>query len=290
MNQLPKLLLSTRSLLGIGQVDSSISAPAFERFQNPADMERVFDQAAEYGIKAVLSIGETAIMQPLRAVQQRHGTLTYPIIPNIPSYVREAGNYGLVGAGLRRLRRLGLLNLARLGSYHCSDVLKVLQRDFNTAMSIFFDVEMAEFRPLHPPAVFLDGQITDLCVAFDNKELLLRFAESMHDRYRTEPGLVTHNLGFLVAKLQAWHVPIQLLIAPFNQQGFAMKPNPTTCEALLQQGTFTFVADRISVGARPCAATYAYLRAHGIRCAILDVTERADLELAHRLFLKDRED
>jgi hypothetical protein len=151
-------------------------------------------------------------------------------------------------------------------------------------MGFLFDVEMAEFRRLAPPAVFLDGQITDLCLAFGNKELLERFAATMRHRYHTEPGLITHNLGTLLPKVQDWKLPIELLMAPFNPQGFAMKPDRMTCEQLMQETKFRFIADRISVGVKPCAETYDYLRQHGISSAVLEVTDKSDLDLAVNLF------
>jgi hypothetical protein len=284
MIHFPNLILSTRTILGIGQSDHAMQVHTVPPVSISAHLARILDAAAAYEVKAVLSIEAAAVMEPLKVAQRRHGTLTYPVIPNIPSYVRDAGDYGLVGAGVRRLLRLGFGNLARLGYYNYSRIFKVLQKDFNTAIQIFLDVEMAEFRRLQPPAVFLDGQITDLSVAFDNRELLMRFAEVMRDRYHTEPGLVTNNLGFLVSKLQAWDVPIQYLITPCNRPGFAMNPNQVTCESVFRQGQFTFVADRISPGTKPDATTYDYLHAQNIRCAILDLTESIDFERAHRLF------
>jgi hypothetical protein len=253
---------------------------AVGRRRDEAHVERVFDQAADYGVKAIITISEASLMRPLKVTHQRHGTQVCPIVPNIPSYVREASNYGLVGAGIRRLQRLGVPNLVRVGCRNSTKVLNVLQRDFNTMMSILFDVEMAELRRVNPPVVFLDGQITDLCLSFGNKELLGRFAQTIRDRYHAEPGLVTHNLGVLIPKLQRWDIPIQFVVAPFNREGFAMKPDRATCESLLQDKNFKFIADRISVDAKPCADTYHYLREHGVCSAVLDSAEETDLKLA----------
>ena len=285
MISLPRLFLSTRAMLGVNH--SSGTAPV-GRLSDAAQIERVFARAAEYGIPAILTIGEASLMRPMKATHRRHRTQICPILPNMSSYVREASNYGLVGAGIRRLRRLGVPNLVRLGCHNFTKVAKVLQRDFNTMMSILFDVEMAEFRQMSPPVVFLDGQITDLCLAFGNNELLVRFAETIRGRYNAQPGLATHNLGALIPKLQHWNIPIQLVMAPFNRQGFAMKPDRSTCESLLRDKKFIFIADRISVGAKPCADTYYYLREHAICSAVLDSTEETDMELATNIFQHQR--
>lgn len=281
MRGLPRLFLSTRAPL---RANGATGTESGGRMNDGTELERLFDRAADYGVKAIITTGEAALMQPLKVAQQRHGTQVCPILPNIPNYLREARNYGLVGAGVRLLQRLGVPSFVRLGCYNSTQVLKALQRDFNTMMSILFDVEMAEFRRVNPPVVFLDGQITDLCLAFGNKDLLVRFAETIRGRYKAEPGLVTHNLGTLVPALRHWDVPIQLVIAPFNREGFAMKPDRVTCESLLQEKKFTFIADRISVDARPDADTYEYLREHGVCSAVLDATEETDLKLATKMF------
>ena len=149
----------------------------------------------------------------------------YPIIPNVIGYVREATDYGLVGAARRRVQQMALVDLLKIGVRGALNAPGVLKRDFNTLMNILFEVELASFKSLQPRVVFLHPQITDLALAFGNRPLFELYVRVMRKRFQAEPGLATNNLGWLLPKLKEWNLTIPFLLTPFNPGGFLMKPS-----------------------------------------------------------------
>jgi len=279
-----KLILSTRPFTGFNVNNPKLNIEYFNRFQDSQQIKSVIGQAANHNIQAIMTLGEAELMPHLVEAYKQRGTTIYPIIPNMSSYVREVCDYGIVGAGIHRLKRLGLVNLIRMGLYNCSKALKILQRDFNTALSILFDVEMAEFRKFSPPAVFLHPQVTDLSIATNNKQLLEKFENVIRNRYKATPGVMTYNLGTLIPKLRAWEIPIKLISAPFNKSGFVMNPDQATCEKLIMENDFTLIADRISGDATLSEDSFRYLKKHGVESAVLDTVEESEMALAKRVF------
>ena len=110
-----KLILSTRPFTGFNVNNPKLNIEYFNRFQDSQQIKSVIGQAANHNIQAIMTLGEAELMPHLVEAYKQRGTTIYPIIPNMSSYVREVCDYGIVGAGIHRLKRLGLVNLIRMG-------------------------------------------------------------------------------------------------------------------------------------------------------------------------------
>ena len=176
----------------------------------------------------------------------RNGFHVLPIIPNVLGYVREATEYGLAGAGMRRLLRVGPLGFLRVSLVGALNAPKVLRKDFPTLLSILYELEMGEFHQFAPPAVFLHHQMTDLALSFGNRAFFENYAVLMRERFHTEPGLVTSNFALLAARLTDWDVPIRHIVAPFNRAHFLMPGGLEAYQRPLESGRFRLIADRLS--------------------------------------------
>src|SRR5690242_1739498 len=283
----PQVILGTANLTGNRLLDRDSAVDFVGRFQSPLEMSSVFNDAAAAGVDAVATLNQLDILAALKKTRQVFPELqVYPIIPNVIGYVREATDYGLVGAARRRLQQMALVDLLKIGVRGSLKAPGVLKRDFNTLMSILFDVELASFKSLAPRVVFLHPQITDLALAFGNRPLFELYSNVMRNRLHAEPGLATNNLGWLLPKLKEWKLAIPLVLTPFNPGGFLMKPSQADCESLLASTQSFVIADKVDAKEDPQPETWDYLRRHNIRAAMIefwdDVTLSATIKNAKR--------
>lgn len=275
-SHLPKLILSARPLLGEATASPEKRRDAFARFNTPESIRDYLAEARQTGFRAILTLGDERVVAALKLLKHdnanggrnsaparndhagpdglparngrpvRNGFHVLPIIPNVPGYVREATEYGLAGAGTRRLLRVGPLGFLRASLVGALNAPKVLRKDFPTLLSILYELEMGEFHQFSPPAVFLHHQITDLALSFGNRAFFEKYAVLMRERFHTEPGLVTSNFALLATRLTDWDVPIRHIVAPFNRAHFLMPGGLEAYQRPLETGRFRLIADRLS--------------------------------------------
>lgn len=276
----PQIILGTANLTGNRLTERESSTDFVGRFQSPMEIASVFNDAAAAGVDAVATLNHLEVLEALKKTRQTFpGLQVYPIIPNVVGYVREATDYGLVGAARRRVQQMALVDLLKIGVRGALNAPGVLKRDFNTLMSILFEVELASFRSLEPGVVFLHPQITDLALAFGNRRLFELYVRVMRKRFHTEPGLATNNLGWLLPKLKEWNLEIPFLLTPFNPAGFLMKPCQTDCETLLAASSCVVIADKVDATTDPERGTWDYLRSHNVRAAVIEFWDDSSLAM-----------
>src|SRR5262245_54800829 len=120
------------------------------------------------GRGALLTEGGTWVWEVLGVNGRRQRWDIWALVPHVAGYVREATDYGLAGAGWRRLRRMSPLARVRLCWQGLRNFRGVLRRDFPTLLDLLLELEMANFRRARPPVVFLHAQVTDLLLALDH--------------------------------------------------------------------------------------------------------------------------
>jgi hypothetical protein len=258
-HSLPKLILSSRMVLGEAAASQEAKLDALARFGTPESIRDYLAEAQRAGFGAILTLGDGRVVAALKLLRRQAANgngrgggakrgefQVLPIIPNVLGYVREATEYGLAGAGIRRLLRVGPLGFLRASMVGALNAPKVLRKDFPTLLSILYELEMGEFRQFAPPVVFLHHQMTDLALSFGNRAFFEKYAVLMRDRFHTEPGLVTSNFALLAARLTEWNVPIWHIAAPFNRSNFLMPGGQDAYCRALEGGRFHLIADRIS--------------------------------------------
>jgi hypothetical protein len=249
---LPKLILSGRSLTR----RQPLSDVAGSSFENGApeqggilDMLRAAQTEGCGGVCGVGDDGLAKAIATLRAENLKPSELPFqmlPMIPNVLGYVREATEYGLAGAGMRRVLRTGLGGVIRAGLTGMRNAPSVLRKQFPAALEILYDLEMGEMNRLKPPVVFLHHTITDMAVAFGHRKILDNFVRAMRDRYHTEPGFATSNFVELAGRLKAWDIPASWILAPLNQPGYLMPGGLEAYRNILQEGGLRLIADKVS--------------------------------------------
>lgn len=275
----PELILSGRPFAGASSLSAEANLDCVVRFAQPAESAAVIAAAARRGLTAVAPMNDVALLEALARARAGAPLQVCPVIPNAAGYVREATDHGMLGAGLRLLRRLRLIDLAGIGLRGLGRTRGALRRDFRSILPILVDVEMATFRRFRPRLVLLHGQVTDIAVALGNREALRVFADVVRGRFAATPGVVTNNFDAVMRALDAWRVDIPVVVAPFNSKGFLMKPTRPACEAWLGRTGRYVIADRVAAdGVESPAEACAYLRRVGIRSAIVEIADAAALD------------
>ena len=207
-----------------------------------------FEQASQDGFSGVMTLGNSAVVGGLKKYRESNPDFQiFPVIPNVLDYVREATEYGLAGAGIRRLLRVGPLGFVRAGWLAATHPLHVLKKQFPTLLNILCELEMGEFQTFRPPAVFLNQQMTDLALSMENPAVLINFATRCRESFGTEPGLLTANLVRLVDFLDKHQIPVELISAPYNREQFLMPGDAGLYDEIIRGGKFQILVERISV-------------------------------------------
>ena len=117
MNPLPPVIASSRPVFGQSLIDKRSDLQLLEDFASQDEIERWMLSLAERKIDTIATLSDARIFAAAKALRAQHeiNINLIPIIPNVMGLVREATEYGMMGAGFRLLGRLGLLNAALIG-------------------------------------------------------------------------------------------------------------------------------------------------------------------------------
>ena len=109
----PRLLLGGESLLGVSRAPRDRMMALIARYNDANTLAVTLSKALAAGAEGVL----VSPSQPLRAAlaELKQSVPIYALLPNVPEYVRDSSDLGLVGAALKRVRRASPATLARLG-------------------------------------------------------------------------------------------------------------------------------------------------------------------------------
>jgi hypothetical protein len=230
----------------------------------------LLDTAAGTRRSTLLTEGSAWVWDALRLNGRRQQWDICALVPHVAGYVREATDYGMFGAGWRRLRRTSPFSWGRLCIQGLRHISGVLRHDFPTLLTLLLEMEMASFRRVCPPVVFLHPQITDLLLAMDHGLALERAVQRIRRGFRAEPGLATNNLGTLLPRLRKWGFEVPYLLAPMHPRGFGMRPCRQECEENLRTFPGKIVATSDTGFDENLAA---YWQAQGVASALYDVPE-----------------
>jgi hypothetical protein len=130
---------------------------------------------------------------------------------------------------------------------------------------------MSTFQSYGVSGVVLHGQVTDLALSSNNREVINVYQNLVQERYKVTPMLATHNFGTLLPKLQEWKIKIPI-VASFNQKGFMMRPSQEECERLLKKTDYTIIAKKVMAGGRvPPEEAFQYLADKNVSSVVLGI-------------------
>lgn len=223
---------------------SKQDCPAF--YEAPSGIQQI-ELIGERKVSALLWSYEADGLALIENIHSATGVSVCPILPNMATYARDTRDRGFVGAALDRLLSLPPTAIARIAFGAIPSTLDVLRKDFATGACLLAEMELARFKRFNPTAAFLNNQMADLAMAFDNNALFTRFAR-LSKRYGVGSGVVTNNFGHLAPKLRDWGVAPDRVIAPFNAKGYLTHPDRATCEAAARDFASALIASESNAG------------------------------------------
>jgi hypothetical protein len=229
----------------------------------------LFTGAARFttsGERGLLWVYEKAGQHFVDTLHRETGTNIYPVVPNMASYARDTRDRSPIAAMLQRFLRLSPRQMARVARTNIVKLLEILGQDFSTGVLILAEMEIVKFRRYQPEIVFLNNQMVDLAMAFDNQKLFTEFQKLVRKRHGLGVGIVTFNYGWLAPKLAKWGIKVDRIIAPFNERGYLMHPSKKECEQCVTEYHSALIASEFNAaGTIPDGEALAYLQGLGIQ-------------------------
>ncbi len=266
----PRLLLSTETLLGVTRHPREYTMRMLKRFEDPAVLAQQFVRALDAGADGIL-VSPTPVTRAALTAAGRP-IPTWALLPNVPAYVRDMSEAGLVGAAIKRVKGASPVTLARLGLTGMQHALGVVGGDFASMVPLLLELEAAALGAAKLEGVVIAAPITDVALAGRNRRFFAHLTAFIRTRFGAKAGFETHNLGHLLQRLREWGIEPDLVIGPVNTAGFMMKPTPSV---VLQELAITDIPvlgkELTAGGTLPLVASAAYARTHGAQGAVVDL-------------------
>jgi hypothetical protein len=277
----PRLLLGGESLLGVSRAPRDRMLALTARYSDAETLAVTISKALGAGAEGLL----VSPSQPLRAAlaELKESVPIFALLPNVPEYVRDSSDLGLVGAALKRVKRASPLTLARLGLTGISHALAVLRSDFTGMVPLLLELEAAALDAQDLRAVVLAAPMTDLALAGRHRAFFEHYTTFVRARFGAAAGFETHNLGHLLVRLREWGVAPDLIVGPVNPRGLLMKPSPDELLAALRTSQVPVLAKEVrAAGTVPLLEGARYALDHGAHGVVADLVDLEDLTVELR--------
>jgi hypothetical protein len=218
--QMDRLLFGDNQFFGVNHMSEEKARAQAMRFQKLDAVMTVLDTAYDEGITTFMCttherIGEVA--ERIRSNPARYPDFRfYPCMPYAHKYADAVTEYGMLGAVRRFLPDEGMMNaMLRGGS-------SIAKKDAEGLITLLIDAEMAAFRGLSTPVIWLQNVVVDLLLGLGFTEAFVIFARHIKKRYNAEPGFITMNLPLLLSTLEKAGIENPLVCSNINKIGFRM--------------------------------------------------------------------
>ena len=266
----PRLLLSTETLLGVTRHPRERTLAITKRFADPAALAQAFVAALDAGAQGVLTAPSPVTRAALTAAGRP--IPTWALLPNVPAYVRDSSEAGLVGAAMKRVKGASPATLMRLGLTGMSHALGVVGGDFAAMAPLLLELESAALAAPRLEGVVLAAPITDIALAGRNRRFFAHLTEFIRGRFGASAGFETHNIGHLLRALREWGITPDLVVGPLNASGFMMKPTPSAALREIAIADVPVLAKELTAGGTlDLAAGAAYARGKGASGLVVDL-------------------
>lgn len=218
--RLDRLLFGDNQFFGVNHMSEEKARAQSMRFQHIDSVMEVLDAAYDEGITTFMCtthdrIGEIA--DRIRQNRERYPAFEFfPCMPYAHKYADAVTEHGMLGAVRRFLPEEGLVNAMVRGG------ASLATKDIEGMITLLIDAEMAMFRGLPTPVVWLQNVVVDLLLGLDFIDAFEIFARHVRTKYGAEPGFITMNLPMLLPALERAGIDNPLVCANINKIGFRM--------------------------------------------------------------------
>ncbi len=235
-----KLLFGDNQFFGVNHMSESKAREQAMRFQDMDEIMRVLDVAYDEGIHTFMCTTHDRISEVcdrVRADPQRYSDFKFfPGMPYAHKYADAMTELGPLGAVRRFLPEEGLVNAALRGGR------SMAKKDIEGITTLLIDAEMAMFRGLNTPVIWLQNVVVDLLLGLGFNDAFSIFAKHVQDRYSAEPGFITMNLPRLLDVLDRQGIENPIVCSNINKIGFRMSGGIEEYQRCLDQRQFRVVA------------------------------------------------
>lgn len=240
------------------------------RFQTSAGLRGSLERLRAAGYLGVVARSEGRLFEALGHFSPKTLPLPLPVVPNLQGFMRDAVEDGMLKTGLRRAMRVNIFSLAGLGLRGIGRAPALARGEFPAMLQSLIELELADFAKFNPPVVFLQSQMTDLALAMHNPRILEAFFETVRNRTGAVGGLMTQNLGALMAALKTWGLENGAALVPWSLSGAGMRPDVETCRHAAKASDFPIWVDRGGRPEPPSAEERESYRKNGLSGAMRD--------------------
>jgi len=291
MDKIDKIILGSNPFEGVGYMSRAQASHYLEFFSKKENIIAILEASYNLGIKSFMCSNNENILSALKNFKNTKELSLLPVIPNAYEYARESTEKGVLGTVLSKAKQINLYRKVRVGMRALAKIQGIVSKDVLTLLTSLMDFEMASFQPYKVTGVVLHGQVTDLALSSNNREVINVYQNLVEERYKATPMLATHNFGTLLPKLQEWKIKIPV-VASFNKKGFVMKPSKEECERLLKETDYTIIAKKAMAGGRlPPEEALQYLVDKNISSVVLGIGALSEayhtLSVAKSIFLTE---
>ncbi|MBN1503696.1 MAG: hypothetical protein JW952_01395 [Candidatus Eisenbacteria bacterium] len=265
--KLPKIMLGSNPFHAVSYRGSDERKEFRRRFADVDSVYRVMERSADLGVRGFHSYAKDTEIKAIVRLRERLGDsmTVVSILPDIYGAMsRQAGE----GAQDKNLAKIKLL-LKNMPSLISAGVTGNLVPMIDSILK----TELNVIKVTSPNFIFLHGTLTDMACVTDQRSLLQLFKDKVLERGAV-PGLTTHNLGMVCAKLKAMGLRFPVIEAPFNPRGFMMQPSVEKCLELRRELTdVCFIGKKVLAGGSVPpreGIAYAY-RTAGVHCTVLGI-------------------
>lgn len=271
----PSLLLGTEALLGVTRSARERTLEVMRRYCEAPALAGALRAALEAGAEGVVITPSAVAREALAGLGE--AVPAWALVPNVPAYVRDSSDLGLVGTALKRVRGAPAATLIRLGLTGISHVGGVLASDLTGLVPVLLELECAALAAPRLEALVLASTLTDLALAGGHRRFFDHYVRFVRSRFRVRAGFETHNLGSLLARLREWAIAPDVVIGPVNPRGLQMKPTPEQTLAELRAASFPVIAKELRAGGAAGLEDGArFARASGASGVIADLVDLDD--------------
>ncbi|MGG7507697.1 hypothetical protein [Plantibacter sp. YIM 135249] len=238
--RMPRLLFGDNQFFGVNHMSEEKARAQAMRFQDLDAVMDVLDVAVDEGITTFMCTTHDRIAQIAERVRADQVTYAdfafYPCMPYAHKYADAVTENGMLGAVRRFLPEEGLVNAALRGGKAFA------KKDVEGLITLLVDAEMAMFRGVRTPVIWLQNVVVDLLLGLGFRDAFSIFEEHVRTRYGAEPGYITMNLPLLLDVLDDSGIVNPIVCSNINKIGFRMSGGLGEYRRVLEERQFRAVA------------------------------------------------
>ena len=235
-----KLLFGDNQFFGVNHMSEEKARSQAMRFQDLDAVINVLDCAYDEGVKTFMCTTHDRIAlvaEHMRANPTKYADFVfYPCMPYAHKYANAVTENGMLGALKKFMPDEGLINAAMRGG------MSIARKDVEGIGTLLIDAEMAMFRGLNTPVIFVQNVVVDLLLGLGFYDAFRIFADHIRNRYGAEPGFITMNMPMLVDVLAKVGIENPIICSNINKAGFRMCGGLEAYEDTLREHQFRAIA------------------------------------------------